>query len=99
MKLSADTLIREYRCAQCYGPLVEACDAGEWRVVCPKRCEPGGFVTAAFVTRRLAESAAELEEVARNYPQLDKRPKQTPEQKRANRAALWGDPPDTGAKE
>lgn len=89
--LSSETLIRKYRCAQCFGVLVEVCDHGEWNVVCPKRCDPGGFVSLVFAERRIAESAAELEEVARNYPSLDTRPKQSPEQKCAIRAALWGE--------
>lgn len=46
--LSSEALIRKYRCAQCFGVLVEVCDHCEWNVVCPKRCDPGGFVSLVF---------------------------------------------------
>ena len=84
------TLIRDYACAQCHGPLVEQYDksADLFIVVCPKKCLPGGFVTQIWADQRRAESAAELDEVARNYPQLDPRPAQD---RKAMRCALFGE--------
>lgn len=84
------TLVREYVCAQCHGPLVEKYADGAFKVMCPKGCQPGGFVTRTWAERRRAESAAELAEVARLYPQLGPRSPRTPEQRRANLDALYG---------
>ena len=84
------TLVREYVCAQCHGPVVEKYLEGQFTVVCPKGCTPGGFVTRTWAERRRAESAAELTEVARLYPQLDPRLTRTPEQRRKALSALYG---------
>lgn len=83
-------LVRDHVCAQCYGRLVERYLDDEFKVVCPKGCQPGGFCTQAWADSRRAESAAELDEVARHYPQLDMRPKRSPEQQRAAIDALFG---------
>jgi hypothetical protein len=72
------TIVRDYVCAQCYGELVERVEAGALVVACPQHCAPGGFVTRHYATRRLSESVSELEEVARNYPQFDRRKKPSP---------------------
>lgn len=64
--------VRGHRCAQCWGPLVDR----NGTAACPKNCQPGGFVTAEYVTRRKHESALERAEVDTNYPQFA-RPKPT----------------------
>ena len=81
-------LVREYRCAQCWGALVEKFVEGAYTVVCPKACTPGGYVTQSFVEQRKAEGAAERAEVAKNYPQFDDAPKVD---RRAAREALYGE--------
>lgn len=82
--------IRRYRCAQCWGGLVEKYLSGEWRVVCPKACQPGGFVTAATVYKNRARSSEEHAEVIKNYPQFAP-PKSTPEQVARNKKLLFGE--------
>ena len=67
-------LIRTHVCAQCWGALVERYTEGEFSVICPRGCQPGGFVSREFADRRRAESDAQLAEVAHNYPQFDTRP-------------------------
>lgn len=90
------TLTREYCCAQCYGAVVERRTvSGEYMVSCPKGCQPGGFVTLTFAAERRAVSVSELEEVARAYPQLDPRPKLTPDQRARLTAALYTEDEDT----
>jgi hypothetical protein len=98
-------LVRDYRCAQCWGVLVELWKderyvpriagsgepSGGYVVECPRHCQPGGFVTAAFAERRQAESAAELAKVAANYPALDPRPQPSAEARQAQAAALFGE--------
>ena len=70
--LNAET-VRTQCCAQCYGPLVERYVDGQFVVVCPKNCQPGGFVSKEFAERRKSESLGELYEVERLYPQLRKK--------------------------
>lgn len=62
--------VRTHRCAGCWGPLVERYIDRQYKVVCPKGCQPGGFVTEAFVEKRKSESRGELYEVQRHYPFL-----------------------------
>lgn len=87
------TLLREYCCAQCWGGLVERPQAGtrDLLVACPKGCQPGGFVTLSWTAEQRAQSAADLEDVARAYPQFDPRPKLSAEEKRKRLAALFGE--------
>lgn len=62
--------VKRYRCATCWGALVEKVVEGAWCVVCPKACQPGGFVTAEHVETRRAAAGLEYAEVIANYPQF-----------------------------
>ena len=84
--LNAQT-IRTQVCAQCYGPLVEQFLDGAFIVVCPKHCQPGGFVSAEFALKRKSESIGELYEFQRLYPQFRKAPKSGS----ADNALLFGE--------
>lgn len=84
-------LLRQYVCAQCLAPLVERAIDGAFTVQCPQACQPGGFITRTSAKHRIAESKAQLEEVARNYPQLDTRPQLSQSQRTELNRALWGD--------
>lgn len=79
-------LIRTHVCAQCWGQLVERYLDNSFQVVCPRGCQPGGFVTREYADRRRAESHAQFAEVAHNYPQFDHRPPTTS----ADLEALFG---------
>jgi|GEM_PF-5692939 len=77
-------------CAQCWGPVVLRCIEDEWRIVCPKGCQPGGHVSAGYVEYRLAQDAIDAAKVAANYPELNPY-KPTPGEREANRRALFGE--------
>lgn len=62
--------IKTHVCAQCFGELVEKFIDGEFAVVCPKGCQPGGFVAREYAARRKSESIEELYDVYHNLPQL-----------------------------
>lgn len=83
-------LVQTHVCAQCFGPLVERRVDGADVVLCPKACQPGGFVTREWADAQRAKGTAELDEVARNYPWLDPRPKLTHAQTMAGLTALFG---------
>lgn len=83
------TLARDYVCAQCWGALVERHINGEFTIVCPRGCQPGGFVTAEYAARRRSNDLADFYEVVANYPQLDSRPKLSAEQKTRDLQALF----------
>jgi len=85
------TLVRDYVCAQCRGPLVEKVIDGAPIVLCPKSCAPGGFVTRSFAEYRQTQDTQEFYEVLNNYPQLDPRPTLSPEQVKKDKLALFGE--------
>lgn len=77
------------RCAQCWKPMVLRFIDGEWTVICPRGCQPGGHVSAGYVDHREHQDALDAERVAANYPELDEK-KSTPEELEAKKKALWG---------
>lgn len=87
--------VEKYACAQCWGPVVlkhfdEPDETGDhWRAVCPKGCEPGGLVSAAWVERQRTNDQMNSERVRHEYPELDPLPERTPEEKSAARKALF----------
>lgn len=83
-------LVANSVCSQCYGPLVERRVEEADLVLCPKGCQPGGFVTREFADAQRAKGMADLDEVARNYPWLDPRPKLTNAETMAGLTALFG---------
>lgn len=88
--LAHQRLIENYCCAQCWGVLVEKCIEGKWIIVCPRACQPGGFVTQAWVAKYKAENHLEAAEVSRNYPQFADKPLSVDERQRMKRA-LYGE--------
>ncbi|MCJ7528832.1 MAG: hypothetical protein MUO37_12180 [Methyloceanibacter sp.] len=76
--------VHRYRCAQCWGPVVLKCVEGEWTVVCPKDCSPGGFVSENYVNYRQMNDAIDTAKVAANYPDLNPH---KPKPENAGRAA------------
>jgi len=85
------SLQRTHVCAQCWGELVEKCNGLAFVVICPRKCQPGGYVTREYAERRAAESLSELAEVAANYPELDDRPHQSEQQRATMIRALFGE--------
>lgn len=81
--------VHRYRCAQCWGPVVLKCIKGEWTVVCPKGCSPGGFVSENYVEHRRSTDGVDAGKVAANYPDLNPH-KMTPEESRRAASALFG---------
>lgn len=64
----ARRVVRDYACAQCWGPLIERYD---WRlrvseVECPRCGSERGIVTRRYAELRLAESRAEWAEARAN---------------------------------
>ena len=85
-------LVRDFVCAQCWKPLVEKFIEGEgWKVLCPRGCQPGGFVTRGYAERRYAKELEEFYEVADYYPDLDPRPKLGAEKRARIKAELYGE--------
>jgi len=78
--------VHRRRCATCWGPVVLKCVEGDWVVVCPKGCQPGGHVSEDYVEWRRAKDAAEAAQVAANYPELAGL---DPEEIKKDAAALW----------
>lgn len=62
--------VQKRRCAQCWGRVVMQYNAeiGDFEIVCPRGCEPGGHVSEDYVERRLAENEFDHMRVAANYP-------------------------------
>ena len=86
------TLVRDFVCAQCWKPLVEICIKGiGFKVLCPRGCQPGGFVTRGYAERRYAKEMEEFYEVANYYPELDPRPKQSEDERARLKAELYGE--------
>lgn len=88
--LQNQRLVKRHCCAQCFGPLIEKFIDGRYQVVCPKSCQPGGFVTQAWATKHKAENHAEAAEVSKNYPQLADKPLSADERQR-DKIALYGE--------
>lgn len=84
-------LVKNHCCAQCFGPLVERFVDGEYRVICPKACKPGGFVTQAWAAKHKAENHAEAVEVEKNYPELSTKKPATADERKRDRDALYGE--------
>lgn len=84
-------LVVQYVCAQCWKPLIEKFIDGQWKVFCPRGCQPGGFVTRHYAERRYAKELEEFYEVASYYPELDPRPKLSEEQRERLKAELFGE--------
>jgi hypothetical protein len=80
--------VRKRRCAICWGPVVLKCIDGDWVVVCPKGCQPGGHVSEDYVEYRRAQDALDAAKVAANYPELAPA-KPAPDEIKAKAAALW----------
>jgi len=71
----ARKLVLKYRCATCWGPLVEhlSPDARESTVTCAQSddaCDKAGFVTQAYVQRRQSEDMSDMSEAKDNLPFL-----------------------------
>lgn len=62
--------IRTHVCSQCFGELVERFIDWEFTVVCPRACQPAGFVSRESAFRRKSESLADLYDVYHAYPKL-----------------------------
>ena len=77
-----------YVCACCWGDLGIDRDGPIDQFYCleGEACSGKGFVTSQYAQRRLAESYNELQEVRRNYPDLD--PHYPPEVKRNEKELL-----------
>ncbi len=80
---------KDRRCAVCWRPVVLKCIENEWQIVCPRGCQPGGHVSAGYVEWRERQDIIDAAKVAANYPELNPY-KSTPEERQANRAALFG---------
>jgi hypothetical protein len=79
---TAQTTVRDYVCAHCWGRLVMNITKDGWEVTCIKGHETG-FVTKAFAEARRAESQVEkveVNELLRRVGVLPERPKKTEEQ-------------------
>jgi hypothetical protein len=81
--------VRRRRCAICWGPVVLKYVEGEWVVVCPKGCQPGGHVSEDYVEYRRQRDTMDYMIAAANYPELA--PKPDPEMLKAGRKALFGE--------
>ena len=81
-------LVNTHVCAQCHGLLVIKWKQGSWQVICPKACQPGGFVTQQYAHLWRQQNVVDAAEAAANYPQLAPRRNRDP---KAARAALFGD--------
>lgn len=70
--LMAETTVRRYRCAGCWGVLVALPAEGSLLdVQCGGDCpDNSGFVTKGFAERRQAESIAELHEARHNLKDI-----------------------------
>jgi hypothetical protein len=70
--------------------MVLKCLDGEWAVVCPKGCLPGGHVSSSYVEMREKQDAIDALKVASNYPDLNPH-RFTPEERESNKRALFGE--------
>ena len=82
------TIVRRYKCARCWGPLVEKHIGGEWVVVCASDPSHEGHVTESFVERRRMMNRLEAAEVGSQYAELLELPR--PALKAASQA-LYGE--------
>lgn len=81
--------VKKRRCAQCYGPMTLKMIDGEWEIVCPNGCEPGGHVSESYVERTRNQDSIDKFKVSQNYPELDPN-KLTDEEIESGKEALWG---------
>ena len=84
-------LVKNYCCAQCFGPLVEKFIDDQYQVVCPRNCQPGGFVTQAWAAEQKAENHVEAIEVVKNYPELATTKPLSADERAADKRALYGE--------
>lgn len=82
--------VKDRRCAQCWNPVVLKVIEGEWQIVCPRGCQPGGHVSAGYVEWREQQDIIDAAKVTANYPELNPH-KSTPEQREASKRALYGE--------
>ena len=67
-RILRNALVEHYRCANCWGMLVERCGHDGWRIECANAGQDHfGFVTASFVAYRRAVSHLEAAEVGTVY--------------------------------
>ena len=62
-----------------------------WVVFCPRKCQPGGFVTDKYATRRRAQEMEEFYEVASYYPEFDPRPRLSLSERERLKAEIFGE--------
>ena len=84
------TLVRSYRCARCWGRLIEKYANGLYSVQCAKNCGGECFLTEHYVMERKRVSAAEAAEVEANYPQLAGE-RMSPDELKKARRSLFGE--------
>lgn len=89
--LQNQRLVKRHCCAQCFEPLIEKFIDGQYQVVCPKSCQPGGFVTQSWAAKHRAESHAEAAEVTKNYPELATTKPRSANERAADKIALYGE--------
>lgn len=68
--LNNKVLTRDYRCARCWGAIVELFIGGKFVVVCAADHEHEGYVTSTFVERRKKMNALEAAEVGSFYAEM-----------------------------
>lgn len=68
--MNNDKLTRDYRCARCWGALVEKFVNDKWVIVCARDGSHEGFVTQTFVDGRRKANRLEAAEVGIRYAQL-----------------------------
>lgn len=88
--MTNDTIIRNYRCARCWGALVEKYLDGMFVVVCAADPAHEGKVTQGFVEHRRAINNLEAAEVGSIYAELLELPRRD---LKAASQALYGDDP------
>ena len=86
--MTNDRLIREYKCAVCWGQLVEKYIDGKWLVICAKDPAHENYVTQTFVEYRKTVNRLEAAEVGSQYAELLQLKR--PDLKAASQA-LYGD--------
>jgi len=96
-KPSTFTLTREWVCSKCHGRLVEKWQPrlGQHKVVCAAGCETEKFIPEGTAARIDAKARAELETVAKNYPEWDDRPPIPKDVLDRAKKALFGDDQET----
>ena len=80
--------VKKRRCAQCYSPMTMKKIDGEWEIICPNECQPGGHVSEAYVEIQQAKDSLDKGKVSQNYPELDP-DRMTDEEIENAKDALW----------